>query len=87
LPLYVFQAILAAFGGAGHGSRRREEPMESDQAAIARTRALIKLPAEAGQRFAEEWTSVARRVEVVHGTPVPHETEPAGAPRLDVPDE
>jgi hypothetical protein len=58
--------------------------MESDQAAIAITRALIKLPAKAGQRFAEEWTIVARRVEVVHGAPVPHDTEPAGAPRLDV---
>jgi hypothetical protein len=59
--------------------------MESDQAAIARTRALLKLPVESGHRFAEEWAIVRRHVEIVHGAPVSHDTEPAGAPRLDVP--
>ncbi len=61
--------------------------MASIQAAIAWTRTLLKLPAEPGQRFPEEWKIVERRVETVHRTPVSHEIEPAGAPRLDVPDE
>jgi hypothetical protein len=61
--------------------------MESDQPAIAGTRMLLKLPAESGARFPEEWRIVARRVEVVHATSVSHEIEPAGAPRLDAPHE
>lgn len=61
--------------------------MEPEQAAIARTRMLLKLPAESGARFPEEWKIVARRVDVVHATLVSHDIEPAGAPRLDVPHE
>jgi hypothetical protein len=61
--------------------------MGTDQASIAWTRTVLRLPAESGQRFPEEWTIVERRVETVHGTPVSFEIEPAGAPRLEVPDE
>lgn len=57
--------------------------MPLDQAAIAWIHELLKLPAACGPRFPEEWNIVARRVEAVHETPVSHETEPAGAPRLD----
>lgn len=61
--------------------------MAPDQPAIAATRSLLKLPAESGARFPEEWQIVARRMEVVHATSVSHEIEPAGAPRLDTPHE
>jgi hypothetical protein len=60
--------------------------MASIQAAIAWTRTLLGLPAGSGDRFQEEWKIVERRVDTVHGTPVSHEIEPAGAPRLDGPD-
>ena len=59
--------------------------MESDHAAIANSRALLKLPGEPGPGFAEEWATVRRQVEVVSDALVSHDTEPAGAPRLDVP--
>jgi hypothetical protein len=59
--------------------------MDPDRSVIAWTRALLGLPAEAGERFSEEWTAVARRIEIVHGLRVSHDTEPAGAPRLDAP--
>jgi len=61
--------------------------MAPHQAAIAWTRILLELPAGSGDRFQEEWKIVERRVDTVHRTPVSHEIEPAGAPRLDVPDE
>ena len=61
--------------------------MESDRAAILWTRALLGLSAPLGERFAEEWKIVKRRVEVVHQAVVSHDAEPAGAPRLDVADE
>jgi hypothetical protein len=61
--------------------------MASDQTAITSVRLLLHLPTETGERFPEEWKIVAHWVEVVHGTPVSHDTEPAGAPRLDVPDD
>jgi hypothetical protein len=56
--------------------------MDPDRASVASTRELLRLPQESGDRFAEEWMVVRRRIEVVHGVPVSHETEPAGAPRL-----
>lgn len=61
--------------------------MELDQPAIAGMRALLKLPADSGERFPEEWKIVGGRVDVVHTTPVSHDVEPAGAPRLDVSNE
>jgi hypothetical protein len=61
--------------------------MDTDAAAIAWTRTALTLPGESGQRFPEEWKIVERRVETVHGTPVSHEIEPAGAPRLAGSDE
>ena len=61
--------------------------MAPNQAAIAWTRTLLELSAGSGDRFQEEWKIVERRVDTVHRTPVSHEIEPAGAPRLDVPDE
>ena len=64
-----------------------EDTMEPDQPAIAGIRALLKLTAGAGERLPEEWKIVGRRIEVVHDTAVSHDTEPAGAPRLDAPDE
>jgi len=60
--------------------------MESDRTAIFWTRTLLGLSAPLGERFPEEWEIVKRRVEVVHRTAVSHEAEPAGAPRLDIPD-
>lgn len=42
---------------------------------------LLRLP-DHGERFEEEWTVTKRRIERVGATPVPRETEPAGAPRL-----
>jgi hypothetical protein len=59
----------------------------TDQAPIAWTRTALRLPAESGRRFPEEWKIVERRVETVHATPVSYEIEPAGAPRLGGPDE
>ena len=44
--------------------------------------ALLRLP-DHGERFDEEWTVTQRRIERVAQAPVPRETEPAGAPRLD----
>lgn len=61
--------------------------MGTDRAAIAWTRTVLTLPVEFGERFPEEWKIVERRVGAVHGTPVSYEIEPAGAPRLDAPDE
>jgi hypothetical protein len=61
--------------------------MASNQTAIAWIRRLLELPVGSGERFPEEWQTVERRVDTVHRTPVSHEIEPAGAPRLDVPDE
>jgi hypothetical protein len=43
--------------------------------------ALLRLP-DHGERFEEEWAVTQRRIEHVAATPVPRETEPAGAPRL-----
>ena len=57
--------------------------MEPDRSVMGSTRLLLKLPAEAGERFAEEWKIVARRIELVHAFPVSHDTEPAGSPRLE----
>ncbi len=57
------------------------------ESAIAAIRALLKLPPETGERFAEEWKTVRRRIEVVHGVRLPPHTEPAGAPRLQAHDE
>ena len=56
--------------------------MESDRPITAGTRALLRLPATSGERFPEEWKIVARRIEAVQTHPVSHDTEPAGAPRL-----
>lgn len=56
--------------------------MDADRSGVAWTRALLALPSESGERFSEEWEVVRRRIEVVHRTPLPRETEPAGAPRL-----
>lgn len=55
--------------------------MDPDHASVAQTRELLRLPQESGDRFAEEWAAVRRRIEAVHGVPVSYETEPAGAPR------
>ncbi|HLW46838.1 MAG TPA: hypothetical protein VKW09_03635 [bacterium] len=44
--------------------------------------ALLRLP-DHGERFDEEWTVTQRRIERVAAAPVPKETDPAGAPRLD----
>lgn len=57
--------------------------MDPDQAAIAWTRALLALPRESGERFAEEWAIVRRRIEAVHSVSLSRETEPAVAPRLE----
>ena len=61
--------------------------MESDQPAIAPIRTLLHLPAGTGERFLEEWQVVVRRAKIIHDLAVPHDVEPAGAPRLDVPHE
>jgi hypothetical protein len=56
--------------------------MDSDRPAITWTRTLLDLPEDTGERFADEWEIVRRRIEMVHGVPLSHDTEPAGAPRL-----
>ncbi len=56
--------------------------MDPDRVAVEWVRALLDLPDEIGGRFSEEWKIVRRRIEVVHNVALPHETEPAGAPRL-----
>jgi len=61
--------------------------MEPAQPAIAQIRTLLNLSAESGERLSEEWKLVARRVALVHKLQVSHDIDPAGAPRLDVPDE
>ncbi len=57
------------------------------ESAIAATRALLNLPPETGERFADEWKIVRRRIEIVHRVSLPRDTEPAGAPRLAASDE
>jgi hypothetical protein len=59
-----------------------ESPTGSEPSLVALVRALLNLPAETGERFADEWKIVRRRIEIVHGASIPRETEPAGAPRL-----
>jgi hypothetical protein len=61
--------------------------MEPDRLVVAWTRALLRLPADTGERFPDEWAEVRRRIEYVHSFPVPHDAEPAGGPRLESPDE
>lgn len=56
--------------------------MDSGRAAVEWVRALLDLPEESGERFSEEWKIVRQRIEAVHSVALPHETEPAGAPRL-----
>jgi hypothetical protein len=56
--------------------------MDSEHPAIAWVRALLALPHGRGERFAEEWNIVRRRIEIVHAASLPRETEPAVAPRL-----
>jgi len=57
--------------------------MELARSVISWTRALLGLPADTGRGFPDEWAHVIRRIEAVHRHPVPRETEPAGAPRLE----
>ena len=61
--------------------------MDTNQPAILSARTLLRLPVDSGRRFPEEWEITARRMAVVHGAAVAHDTEPAGAPRLDTPDD
>lgn len=61
--------------------------MGLEPAAVTWTRTLLRLPAESGERFLDEWKVVRRRIEAVHGVSVSNETEPAGAPRLETRDE
>jgi hypothetical protein len=61
--------------------------METGRSALTWIRALLKLAADTGERFPEEWAVIERRIESVHSLPVPHDAEPAGAPRLERPDE
>jgi hypothetical protein len=56
--------------------------MEPEHSAIAWIRALLALPRESGERFPEEWDTVRHRIEAVHAARLPHETDPAVAPRL-----
>jgi hypothetical protein len=56
--------------------------MEPDRSVMAWMRALLDLPQESSERFAEEWTAVRRRIDVVHDMSVPRGTEPSGGPRL-----
>ncbi|HET7263436.1 MAG TPA: hypothetical protein VFL28_02115 [bacterium] len=58
------------------GSSHRDHPSKPGG-----IHALLRLP-DHGERFEEEWTVTKQRIERVGATPVPRETEPAGAPRL-----
>ena len=57
--------------------------METDQRAVTWTHGLMRLPADTGERFPDEWAAVKRRIESVHSLPVPYDAEPAGGPRLE----
>ena len=61
--------------------------MKPEGSAVAWMRALLNLAPDTGERFPEEWAVIERRIESVHSLPVPHDAEPAGAPRLERPDE
>ena len=61
--------------------------MDPDRSGTAWLRTLLALPRERGDRFPEEWTTVRRRIEVVHAATLPRETPPAVAPRLRGSDE
>jgi hypothetical protein len=66
-------------------SHRHEHATETSHGAKSGgggVHALLRLP-EHGERFDEEWTVTRSRIERVTSAPVPRETEPAGAPRLD----
>jgi len=63
--------------------RATEGWMEPDQHAVTWTRALLRLPADTGGRFPDEWAAVKRRIESVHSLTVPYDAEPAGGPRLE----
>lgn len=56
---------------------------DADQAAVAWTRALLALSHTSGERFAEEWKVVRRRIELLHRVSLARETDPAVSPRLD----
>ncbi len=60
--------------------------MERDAAPNTSMRTLLNLPDARGALFDEEMERTRRRIEAVHRAPVSHETEPAGAPRLQPPD-
>ncbi len=60
--------------------------MEPEGPGITWIRALLRLAAPTGERFAEELKILRRRIEIVHQAGVSHDVEPAGAPRLDAPD-
>jgi hypothetical protein len=57
--------------------------MEPDQHAVTWTRALLRLLADTGEHFPDEWAAVKRRIESVHLLPIPYDAEPAGGPRLE----
>lgn len=61
--------------------------MEPDRRVVDWTRALLRLPADTGERFGDEWAALRRHIESVHSLPVPHDAEPAGGPRLESLDE
>jgi len=56
--------------------------MERDASPSTGMRALLALPDERGALFDEEMARTRRRIDAVHRAAVSHDTEPAGAPRL-----
>ncbi len=56
--------------------------MDRDISPVAAMRTLLALPDERGALFDEEMARTRRRIDAVHRAAVSHDTEPAGAPRL-----
>jgi hypothetical protein len=96
VPNYNVTASASIFPGAGGfpGPGQRTEPegscckswghrMEPDRLVVTWTRTLLRLPAETGERFPDEWAAVRRRIESVHSLSIPYDAEPAGGPRLE----
>ncbi|HLN13172.1 MAG TPA: hypothetical protein VK587_08275 [bacterium] len=56
--------------------------MDRDTSRVVELRTLLALPDERGALFDDEMARTRRRIDAVHRAAVSHNTEPAGAPRL-----
>jgi hypothetical protein len=68
---------------AGHHHEHKAEASHGPKSGGGGVHGLLGLP-DHGERFEEEWAVTRGRIERVTAAPVPRETEPAGAPRLQL---